>query len=105
MRWRGQPTQRRSDPTRFGFDSPRAKLLLLGTFHFKDAGRDGYKSKFDVDILSAERLALGHGHYLIGSFKAGDGTDFPGADHVTGWWYNRNLHTFTVLSGNVPSTG
>lgn len=215
-------------PTEFGFDDPQAKLLLLGSFHFKDAGLDGYKPKFDVDILSPERqqelteildrlaafaptriavewdrddqarlderyaqylagefelgsneiyqiafrlgkrlgherlhavdadgrhyepsvdrgewakqngqgwvekhdwheryeklyewedrrktqvpliatflfmnsperLALGHGHYLVGTFKAGDGTEYPGADHLTGWWYNRNLRIFSNL--------
>ena len=42
-------------PADLGFDGPRAQLLLLGTFHFKDAGLDGYKPKYDVDILSAER--------------------------------------------------
>jgi hypothetical protein len=216
------------DPSTFGFGGPRAQLLLLGTFHFKDAGLDGYKPKHDIDILSAERqkelgeildrleafaptriavewkrddqarlderysqylageyeissneiyqigfrlgkrlghkklhavdapmrhydpwtdskkwakkndqkwiydhewherfeklynwedqrkttvplletflhmnsperLALGHGHYLVGGFKAGDGTDYPGADHLSGWWYVRNLRIFSNL--------
>lgn len=34
---------------------PPAEILLLGTFHFKDAGLDGYKPEVDVDILSPER--------------------------------------------------
>lgn len=42
-------------PAELGFGGPRAQLLVLGTFHFKDAGLDGYKPKLDVDILSAER--------------------------------------------------
>lgn len=32
-----------------------AKVLLLGVFHFKDAGLDDYKPEHDVDVLSAER--------------------------------------------------
>lgn len=32
-----------------------AKLLILGTFHFKDAGLDSYKPEVDVDILSEAR--------------------------------------------------
>ena len=32
-----------------------AKLLILGTFHFKDSGRDTYKPEVDIDILSATR--------------------------------------------------
>ena len=47
-----------------------------------------------VYMNSPERQALGHGHYLVGSFKAGDGTESPGADHLAGWWYVRNLRTF-----------
>lgn len=42
------------DPDRF-FPPADAELLLLGTFHFRDAGLDGYKPRFDVDILSDER--------------------------------------------------
>ena len=34
---------------------PTAKILLLGTFHFKDAGLDDYKPSHDVDILSPPR--------------------------------------------------
>lgn len=32
-----------------------SELFMLGTFHFKDAGLDGYKPKHDVDILSEKR--------------------------------------------------
>ena len=216
-------------PTDLGFDEPRAQLLLLGTFHFTDAGLDGYKPKHDVDILSEERqqelaevldrlaefapthiavewnredqerlderygkylagefeitsneiyqlgfrlakrlgherlwavdadgrryepsvdrkkwakkndqgwlynhdwhkryeklyewedkrktqvslrdtliyansperLAIGHGHYLVGGFKTSDGEEYPGADHLSGWWYNRNLRIFANVS-------
>jgi hypothetical protein len=35
--------------------SPRAQVLLLGTFHFEDAGRDDYKPKFKLDVLSRPR--------------------------------------------------
>ena len=39
------------------FPEPEAKVLLLGTFHFKDAGLDSYKPQFDIDIQSPERQA------------------------------------------------
>ncbi len=212
-------------PAELRFSGPRAQLVLLGVFHFKDAGLDGYKPKHDIDILSAqrqtevgelldrlaafaptriavewkradqarlderyskylagefeigsneiyqlgfrlgkrlgheklyavdaesrryepwvdskkwakahdqkwvydhdwhkrfeklyewedrqktlvpladyllfinspERLAIGHGQYLVGGFKASDGAEYPGADHLSGWWYNRNLRIF-----------
>lgn len=31
----------------------KAKILVLGTFHFKDAGLDSYKPQHDFDVLSA----------------------------------------------------
>lgn len=37
------------------FGPPSASILLLGTFHFSDAGLDSYKPEFDVDVLSEER--------------------------------------------------
>lgn len=36
-------------------DRPRARALLVGTFHFHDAGLDAYKPQHAVDILSPER--------------------------------------------------
>lgn len=50
----GKTVAQRS-PQPESFPPPRAKLLLLGTFHFKDAGLDSYRPKFDIDILSANR--------------------------------------------------
>lgn len=38
-----------------GGNSPKAHLMLLGTFHFSNPGRDSYKPRFVVDILSEER--------------------------------------------------
>lgn len=35
--------------------TPQAQVMLLGTFHFKDAGLDGYKPQHDVDIMSVQR--------------------------------------------------
>lgn len=32
-------------------------LMILGTFHFRDAGRDGYKPKFPFNVLSPARQA------------------------------------------------
>ncbi|MEX0291644.1 MAG: DUF5694 domain-containing protein [Flavobacteriaceae bacterium] len=36
-------------------DIPKSDLFIMGTFHFKDAGLDGYKPQYDVDILSEQR--------------------------------------------------
>ena len=34
---------------------PPVELLIVGSFHFSDAGLDSYRPKFDVDVLSPER--------------------------------------------------
>jgi len=34
---------------------PPATILLLGTFHFDDAGLDAYKPEHRMDVLSPER--------------------------------------------------
>lgn len=44
-----------------------------------------------------ERIRIGHGHYVLRSIGLGDETEYPGADHVTGWWYNRNLRIFANI--------
>jgi hypothetical protein len=45
---------------------------------------------------SEERLRLGHGHYLIGTFKMGEGQDYYGPDNSI-WWYSRNSRIFHNL--------
>lgn len=43
-------------PTAFLAESePRPKVLLLGTFHFQDAGLDGYKQKHPFEPLTERR--------------------------------------------------
>jgi hypothetical protein len=49
---RGAPMTSTPDPVH---DERRAKVLLLGTFHFEDAGRDRYKPQHSIDILSEQR--------------------------------------------------
>ena len=43
------------EPKDFFKDIDRSELFILGTFHFKDAGLDGYKPKHDINILSQKR--------------------------------------------------
>lgn len=33
----------------------RTQVMVLGTFHFQDAGHDDFQPRFDVDVLSPER--------------------------------------------------
>lgn len=42
---------------------------------------------------SEERIERGHGHYLVGTFRAGTGDEYPGVDAKIAW-YNRNLRIF-----------
>ncbi|MBP8116065.1 MAG: hypothetical protein KAY50_11970, partial [Chitinophagaceae bacterium] len=35
----------------------KAKVMILGTFHFNDGGNDAYKPKYSVNIKSPERQA------------------------------------------------
>ncbi len=43
------------EPNEFFKDIKKSDLFILGTFHFKDAGLDGYKPKHDINILSDKR--------------------------------------------------
>lgn len=44
-----------------------------------------------------------HGHYVLRRLALGDADEYPAADHLTGWWYNRNLRIFcNVLRAVEP---
>lgn len=51
---------------------------------------------------SAERIRIGHGAYLVGSFKFGSDLDYLGPDDATSW-YNRNLRIFSNLQALTSS--
>lgn len=66
-------------------------------YAWEDAAKVGRTLREHLfEINGEDELLLGHGHYLIGSFKAGAGDEYPGADAKTGW-YNRNLRIFANL--------
>lgn len=48
-------------------------------------------------LNSADRLRIGHGHYLLSYLGLGDDEEFPATDSVTGWWYNRNLRIYSRI--------
>lgn len=52
---------------------------------------------FLLYLNSAERLRMGHGHYLTGMFKVGVGDNYWGADDLAGNWYDRNLRIFARI--------
>lgn len=43
------------DDTLWSGDRIRVPVLLLGTFHFKDAGLDDFKPQHEIDVKSPER--------------------------------------------------
>ena len=49
-----------------------------------------------LEINDPERIRIGHGAYLVGSFKLGPATEYLGPDDATSW-YNRNLRIFSNL--------
>ncbi len=50
-----------------------------------------------VYVNDPDRLRIGHGHYVLRSIGVGQGDEYPGADQLTGWWYNRNLRIFANI--------
>ena len=48
-------------------------------------------------LNSEERLRFSHGNYVLSYLALGVGDQYPAADSVTGWWYNRNLRIY----GNI----
>jgi len=48
-------------------------------------------------LNSADRLRIGHGHYVLSYLGLGVDEEFPGTDSLTGWWYNRNLRIYSRI--------
>lgn len=46
---------------------------------------------------SEERILAGHGNYLLYPKQVSPG-DYTLEDHITGWWFNRNLRIFANIS-------
>jgi len=62
-----------------------------------DAGAPGTcRPEYLLHLNTEERILASHGIYLVGSFKAGVGEEYPGPDSKTAW-YNRNLRIFANL--------
>lgn len=45
---------------------------------------------------SAERILVGHGHYLAW-LRENEPGDYTMPDHISGWWYDRNLRIFANI--------
>ena len=50
-----------------------------------------------------ERLALGHGHYLVGSLLDGPPGDYFGADGFVSAWHNRNIRIYSNVARLIRS--
>jgi len=54
---------------------------------------------------SEDEILREHGAYLVDHFKIGVGDEYPGADWITTWWYNRNLRIFANLQRIMETPG
>jgi hypothetical protein len=55
-------------------------------------------------LLGSETaLRASHGQYLIGGFQLVRGDEYPGPDHLAGWWYDRNLRIFANVQALIES--
>jgi len=52
---------------------------------------------------SSERLALGHGHYLVGALIDGPLGDYFGADGFVSGWHNRNIRIYSNVARLIRS--
>ncbi len=48
-------------------------------------------------LNSDEQLSFSHGHYVLSYLALGTDDEYPAADSLTGWWYNRNLRIFSRI--------
>ena len=102
------------DPDDWAAEKGQAKRLTASEGPWEEFYRDLYSHE---DLAKTERslreqflamndeqrILLGHGHYLIGSFKVGEGSEYPGVDAKIGW-YSRNLRIFANLQRTVSGS-
>lgn len=56
-----------------------------------------------IAMNTPERLALGHGHYLVGSLLDGPPGDYFGADGFVSAWHNRNIRIYSNVARLIRS--
>lgn len=56
-----------------------------------------------LEMNSPERLALGHGHYLVGPLLDGPLGDYFGADGFVSAWHNRNIRIYSNVARLIRS--
>jgi hypothetical protein len=55
-------------------------------------------------LLNSETaLRTSHGQYFIGGFQLVKGEEYPGPDHLAGFWYDRNLRIFANVQALAES--
>lgn len=103
------------DPTEYAIEHGQAERLLTSetpweeyyTRLYQHADRHKMVHPLKEHFLfinDPRRVMLTHGHYLVGTFKAGVGTDYPGVDAKVAW-YNRNLRIFANIQRITESPG
>jgi len=55
-------------------------------------------------LLNSETaLRAVHGEYFVGGFQLVRGAEYPGPDHLAGWWYDRNLRIFANVQSLIDT--
>jgi hypothetical protein len=55
-------------------------------------------------LLNSEAaLRATHGQYFTGGFQLVRGDEYPGPDHLAGWWYDRNLRIFANVQSLIDT--
>ncbi len=101
------------DPEEWAVEHGQAEALIASetpweefyeaTYSYEDARKMRQTLReFFVETNQEANLLESHGHYLLGSFKAGLGDEYPGADGKTAW-YNRNLRIFANILRTIES--
>jgi len=89
-----------SDPNYF-IGKHKPKVMILGVFHFKDAGLDSYKRKFSFDILKPKRqLELDNLLEKIAKYKPTKilvEWNRIKMDSMTNSWYKEYLNNETTI--------
>ena len=95
--------------TTYAREHGQEALLMQWQTSLQKAGESGEQAKMQRTVR--EMLLLGnreesiwrsHHSYLVGPFKIGVATEYPGVDYVTAW-YSRNLRIFANLQRMTQS--
>lgn len=101
------PIDRRKEARKLGV-AGRTKTPWYDRYEKVSRWEDELKTRVSLQefllyLNDERRVNAGHGVYLVGGFNAIKGDAYPGPDHASGWWYNRNLRIFANILELIDS--